>query len=91
MLAERLAVPIHSLAYYRVVLQRLSDDHLQPDYVGYIRLRPEGLRIKLAAENPKPRLQSHNLALCGRRKQPSQCSVIVASGLDLAGHDLVFV
>ena len=58
---------IHSLAYYRAVLQRLGDDDLHPDYVDYIQLKYDDLRIKHTEEKPKPRLQSQNLALFRRR------------------------
>jgi len=58
---------IHSLAYYRAVLQRLSDDDLHPDYVHYIRQKHDGLRITDHAETAKPRLRSQNPALLGRR------------------------
>ena len=57
---------IHSLAYYRVVLHRLSDNELDPDYVGYIKTRYRllGLNPSLAL---KPRTRSRNPALCDRR------------------------
>ena len=58
---------IHSLAYYRAVLQRLGDDDLQPDYVDYIRLKYDDLRVNHAEKKPKPRLQSQNPALLRRR------------------------
>ncbi len=43
---------IHSLAYYRTVLLRLSDDDLRPDYLDYIRHKYLGLRI---TDNPEGR------------------------------------
>ena len=58
---------IHSLAYYRTVLLRLSDDDLRPDYIHYILLKHDGLPITDTAENPKPRLRSQNPALSRSR------------------------
>jgi len=54
--------PIHSLAYYRAVLHRLTDEELQPSYRAYIlsayqRARPA----------PEPRLRSRNPAVSGSR------------------------
>jgi hypothetical protein len=54
--------PIQSLAYYRAVLQRLSQDELKPDYLDYV--RDAHLRLRLSSE---PRPDSHNPALSGRR------------------------
>lgn len=54
--------PIRSLAYYRTVLQRLSDDELKADYVGYVRHAYSNLQL-----NSKPRTHSRNTALCDRR------------------------
>ncbi len=65
--ANVLAETIHSLAYYRAVLQRLSDEHLRPDYVDYIRQKYDGLQISHTAENRKPRLRSQNPAHSGNR------------------------
>ncbi len=44
---------IHSLAYYRTVLQRLGEDDLHPDYVHYIRHKHDRLRTTDAPKNPK--------------------------------------
>lgn len=54
--------PIHSLAYYRAVLQRLSADELQPAYVDYV--RDAYRRFRLISQ---PRPDSQNPALSGRR------------------------
>ncbi len=58
---------IHSLAYYRTVLQQLSDDDLHPDYVDYIRQKYDGLRTTNTDEKEKPRLQSQITALSRSR------------------------
>ena len=58
---------IHSLAYYRTVLERLNADDLHPDYVDYIRHKYDGLHTTDTAQNGKPRLRSQNPALSGRR------------------------
>ena len=58
---------IHSLAYYRTVLQRLTDDDLHPDYVDYIRHKHDGLSTTDTEEHRKPRLHSQNPALSRRR------------------------
>ncbi len=53
---------IHSLAYYRAVLQRLSDDELDPDYVAYVHYTHPRLRL-----SSQPRPGSQNPALWDRR------------------------
>ncbi len=54
--------PIHSLAYYRAVLLRLSDDELDPAYLDYVRHAYQRLPL-----NEKPRPRSQNPALSGSR------------------------
>jgi hypothetical protein len=54
--------PINSLAYYRVVLERLSGDELHADYVAYILDTYQ--RLCFAS---KPRADRQNPALSGSR------------------------
>ena len=53
---------IHSLAYYRTVLQRLSADERDSDYVNYVHYTHQQLRL---SSQPRPR--SQNPALWDRR------------------------
>lgn len=59
---DRAHPPIHSLAYYRVVLKRLSADELDPGYVAYVLDAHQ--RLCLTSE---PRIDSQNPALSRRR------------------------
>ncbi|MCH7665251.1 MAG: hypothetical protein IH936_04895 [Acidobacteria bacterium] len=53
--------PIHSLAYYRTVLERLTAEDLDPGYIDYVqqkyrRLRPnQQSNTQTAASKPEPR------------------------------------
>ena len=53
---------IRSLAYYRTVLQQLSGDEVEPDYIDYVNASYRRLRL-----NSKPRTQNRNVALLDRR------------------------
>lgn len=57
---------IHSLAYYRAVVQRLSADELEPDYVDYVLTAYDRLQ---GAERPtsEPRSRRHIPALSDSR------------------------
>ncbi len=54
--------PIHSLAYYRAVLERLSPHELEPGYVAYVQHAYQRLNL-----NSKTRPRSQNAALSDRR------------------------
>lgn len=56
---------IHSLAYYRTVLERLSVEDLDPGYVDYVRRR---YRQLLSTQSPstQPRPDSQHVALFDR-------------------------
>ena len=53
--------PIHSLAYYRTVLERLSAEDLEPGYIDYVQQRYKRLGLnpqsqtKTAGSKPEPR------------------------------------
>lgn len=55
--------PIRSLAYYRSVLDQLTPDDLDPDYVRYVALRYDSL----LAPHLKARSDRQNHALSDRR------------------------
>ena len=56
---------IHSMAYYRAVLNGLTPDELEPDYVCYVHRRHRLLDIDEL--KPKPRPESQDPALFERR------------------------
>jgi len=57
--------PVHSLAYYRAVLLALTNEELQPLYVGYLKRRHQQLAARTTFQ--EPRLHNRNPALPGRR------------------------
>ena len=54
--------PIHSLAYYRAVLERLTDDELEDRYVYYVR---DAYQRRCLPSQPRP--DSQKAALSRRR------------------------
>ena len=54
---------VHSLAYYRAVLNGLDHDALDPGYIDYVRYR----YLKSASCDRKPRLRNQHAALSHRR------------------------
>lgn len=54
--------PIHSLAYYRAVLERLSDADLEPGYVAYVL---DAYQRRILSSKARP--DSQNPALADRR------------------------
>lgn len=60
--------PVRSLAYYRRVLDHLTPDELQPDYVGYVQRRYQELLGSLQHQPPETAFSGRQpAALLGRR------------------------